>query len=77
MAGNSSFKIKWLEKPEYECLSQIQNNFKAASCNVCLKDIDISNIGGRVDLKVKFKSTKHWTYIYIYKKKQFETVSVG
>jgi hypothetical protein len=37
----SSFKIKWLEKPEYKCLSQIQNKFKAASCNVCLKDINI------------------------------------
>ena len=57
MAGNSSFKIKWLEKPEYnhyKCLSQIQNKFKAASCNVCIKDISISNIGGRVDLKVTF-----------------------
>lgn len=54
MAGNSSFKIKWLEKPEYKCLSQIQNKFKAASCNVCIKDINISNIGGRVDLKVTF-----------------------
>jgi hypothetical protein len=40
MAGNSSFKIKWLEKPEYKCLSQIQNKFKAASCNVCIKDIN-------------------------------------
>ena len=54
MAGNSSFKIKWFEKPEYKCLSQIQNKFKAASCNVCIKDINISNIGGRVDLKVTF-----------------------
>ena len=46
-----AFKIKWLEKPEYKCLSQIQNKFKAASCNVCIKDINnISNIGGRVDL---------------------------
>ena len=26
MAGNCSFNIKWLEKPEYKkCLSQIQN----------------------------------------------------
>jgi hypothetical protein len=54
MAENCSFKIKWLEKPEYKCLSQIQNKFKAASCNVCIKDIDISNIGGRVHLKVTF-----------------------
>jgi hypothetical protein len=54
MAGNSSFKIKWLEKPEYKGLSQIQSKFKAASCNVCIKDINISNIGGRVDLKVTF-----------------------
>ena len=54
MAGNCSFKIKWLEKPEYKCLSQIQNKFKAASCNVCIKDINISNIGGRVHLKVTF-----------------------
>ena len=53
MAGNCSFKIKWLEKPEYKCLSQIQNKFKGA-CNVCIKDIDISNIGGRVHLKVTF-----------------------
>jgi hypothetical protein len=52
MAGNSSFKIKWIENPEYKCLSQIQNKFKAAACNVCIKDINISNIGGRVDLKV-------------------------
>jgi hypothetical protein len=52
MAGSSSFKIKWLEKPEYKCLSQIQNKFKAASCNVCIKDINISNTGGRVDVKV-------------------------
>jgi hypothetical protein len=50
MAGNSSFKIKWPEKPEYKCLSQTQNKFKAASCNVCIKDINISNIGGRVDV---------------------------
>jgi hypothetical protein len=54
MDGNSSFKIKWFEKPEYKCLSQIQNKFKVASCNVCIKDINISNIGGRVDLKVTF-----------------------
>ena len=61
MAGNSSFKIKWLEKPEYKCLSQIQNKFKAAACNVCIKDINISNIGGRVDLKVTFsqQNTEH------------------
>jgi hypothetical protein len=52
MAGNSSFKIKWLENPEYKCLSQIQNKFKAAACNVCIKGINISNIGGRVHLKV-------------------------
>jgi hypothetical protein len=45
-----SFKIKWPEKPEYKCLSQTQNKFKAASCNVCIKDINISNIGGRVDV---------------------------
>ena len=50
MTGNSSFKFKWLEKPEYKCLSQTQNKFKAASCNVCTKDINISNIGGRVDV---------------------------
>ena len=48
------FATKWLEKPEYKCLSQIQNKFKAASCNVCIKDINISNIGGRVDIKVTF-----------------------
>ena len=58
MAGNSSFKIKWLEKSEYKCLSQIRNKFKAASCNVCIKDIDISNIGGRVHLKVTFSKKK-------------------
>jgi hypothetical protein len=46
--------IKWLEKPECKCLSQIQNKFKAVSCNVCIKDINISNIGGREDLKVTF-----------------------
>jgi hypothetical protein len=34
--------------------SQIQSKFKAASCNVCINDINISNIGGRVDLKVTF-----------------------
>jgi hypothetical protein len=74
MAGNSSFKIKWLEKPEYKGLSQIQSKFKAASCNVCIKDINISNIGGRVHLKVTFsqQNTEH-----ILKKKQFETVWVG
>ena len=66
MAGNSSFKIKWLEKPEYKCLSQIQSKFKAASCNVCIKDINISNIGGRVDLKVTF-SQQNTEHIYIYK----------
>ena len=55
MAGNSSFKIKWLEKPECKCLSQIQHKFKAVSCNGCIKDINISNIGGRMDLKVTFR----------------------
>jgi hypothetical protein len=54
MAGNCSFKIKWLEKPEYKCLFQIQNKFKAASCNVYIKDINFSNIGERVHLKVTF-----------------------
>ena len=60
MAGNSSFN-KWLEKPEYKCLSQIHNKFKAASCNVCIKDFNISNIRGRVDLKVTFiqQNTEH------------------
>jgi hypothetical protein len=30
-------------------------------CNVCIKDINISNIGGRVDLKVTFiqQNTEH------------------
>ena len=73
MAGNSSFKIKWLEKPEYKCLSQIQSKFKAASCNVCIQDINISNIGGRVDLKVAFSQQSTLNI----KKKQFETVNVG
>jgi hypothetical protein len=61
MAGNCSFKIKWLEKPEYKCLFQIQNKFKAASCNVYIKDINISNIGERVHLKVTFnqQNTEH------------------
>jgi len=57
MAGNCSFKIKWLEineKPEYKSLFQIKNKFKAASCNTCIKGINISNIGGRVHLKVTF-----------------------
>ena len=76
MAGNSSFKIKWLEKPEYKCLSQIQSKFKAASCNACIKDINISNIGGRVDLKVTF-SQQNTEHIKFLKEKQFETVSVG
>ena len=67
MTGNFSFKIKWLEKPEYKCLSQIQNKFKAASCNVCIKDINISNIGGRVDLKVTFSQQNT---LNIYKKKK-------
>jgi hypothetical protein len=68
------FATKWLEKPECKCLSQIQNKFKAAACNVCIKDINISNIGGRVHLKVTFsqQNTEH-----ILKKKQFETVWVG
>ena len=71
MAGNCSFEIKWLEKPEYKCLSQIQNKFKAASCNVCIKVINISNIGGRVDIKVTFsqQNTEHIKK----KEKQFET----
>ena len=73
MAGNSSFKIKWLEKPEYKGLSQIQSKFKAASCNVCIKDINISNIGGRVHLKVTFSQQSTLNI----KKKQFETVNVG
>jgi hypothetical protein len=57
------FVTKWLEtlllklnglKSQNISVSQIQNKFKAASCNVCIKDINISNIGGRVDLKVTF-----------------------
>jgi hypothetical protein len=34
---------------------------KAAACNVCIKDINISNIGGRVDLKVTLiqQNTEH------------------
>jgi hypothetical protein len=63
MAGNSSFKIKWLEKPEYKCLSQIQNKFKAASCNVCIKDINISNIA---ELQIKKNSRKKTRDLRIY-----------
>ena len=44
-------------------VSQIQNKFKAASCNVCIKDIDISIIGLRVHLKVTFSQQNTlWTY---------------
>ena len=64
------FATKWLEnvllklnglKSQNISPSQIQNKFKAASCNVCIKDINISNIGGRVDLKVTFiqQNTEH------------------
>jgi hypothetical protein len=73
MAGNSSFKIKWLEKPEYKCLSQIQNKFKAASSNVCIKDINISNRGGRVDLKVTFS---HSLRLSMWVNNQVEPASV-
>jgi hypothetical protein len=56
----------WLEKPEYKCLSQIQNKFKSASCNVCIKDINISNIGGRVDLKVTFsQQSTLWVNFFV------------
>jgi hypothetical protein len=57
-------------------MSQIQSKFKAASCNACIKDINISNIGGRVDLKVTF-SQQNTEHINFLKEKQFETVSVG
>jgi hypothetical protein len=76
------FATKWLEtvllrlnvlKSQNKCLSQIQNKFKAASCNVCIKDINISNIGGRVDLKVTFSQQNTLNI----KKKLFETVSVS
>jgi hypothetical protein len=50
------------EKPEYKYLSQIQNKFKA-TCNVCIKDIDISNIGERVHLKVTFSKKKNTEYM--------------
>ena len=64
------FATKWVEtlllklnglKSQNISVSQIQNKFKAASCNVCIKDINISNIGGRVDLKVTF-SQQNTTY---------------
>ena len=61
MAGNCSFNIKWLEKPEYKCLSQTQKKFKA-KYNVCGKNIDISNVGESV-LKSHIKSTKHSEHI--------------
>jgi hypothetical protein len=57
-------------------MSQIQSKFKAASCNACIKDINISNIGGRVHLKVTF-SQQNTEHINFLKEKQFETVSVG
>ena len=57
-------------------MSQIQSKFKAASWNACIKDINISNIGGRVDLKVTF-SQQNTEHINFLKEKQFETVSVG
>jgi hypothetical protein len=34
-------------------------------CNVCIKDININNIEGRVDLKVTF-SQQNTQHIYIY-----------
>ena len=58
------FATKWLETPLLKLNSLKSQNisvclkyrifFKAASCNVCIKDINISNIGGRVDIKVTF-----------------------
>jgi hypothetical protein len=62
------------DSSEYKCLSQIQNKFKAASCNVCIKDINISNIGGRVDLKVTFSQQNT---LNIKKKSSLRLVSVG
>ena len=41
---------------------------------MCIKDINISNVGGRVDLKVTFSQQ---STLNIKKKKQFETVNVG
>ena len=53
------FATKWLET----LLLKLNglSKFKAASCNVCIKDINISNIGGRVDIKVTFsqQNTEH------------------
>jgi hypothetical protein len=48
-------------------MSQIQSKYKAASCNACIKDINISNIGGRVNLKVTFsqQNTEHINFTII------------
>ena len=54
-------------------VSQIQNKFKAASCNVCIKDINISNRGGRVDLKVTFS---HSLRLSVWVNNQVEPASV-
>jgi hypothetical protein len=46
---------------------------------VCIKDIDISNIGERVHLKVTFSKKKTKKTLNIRKKssKQFEAVGMG
>ena len=77
--GNCPFDIKWLEKPEYKCLSQTQKKFKA-KFNVYRKNIDFSTMVENA-LKSHINSTKHSELERGKKKekkssKQFEAVKV-
>ena len=56
-------KLNGLKSQNISVCLKYRTNLKLHhdSCNVCIKDINISNIGGRVDLKVTFiqQNTEH------------------
>ena len=61
-------KLNGLKSQNISVCLKYKTNLKLhLTCNACIKDINISNIGGRVDLKVTFiqQNTEH---IYIKKK---------
>jgi len=59
MPGKGSFSERWLDNPAYnDWLVQCSGNRHRARCKVCMKDVDISNMG-EAALKSHAKGTFH------------------
>ena len=51
MPGQCVFNVHWLEVEQYARWLTSVNDKNKARCKLCLKDIDIGNIHGRISLE--------------------------